>query len=311
MAKSDHDQRDELTFQFVNLEHPGYGTDLQVRRQVVHTSVACNTDRIVKTNVIESKNYVLPRTLKASPLMPNQRAARASTPLKMDALPVLPSVLTSPTSVLERAFSRGSLAFRTISINDPDNVIGRNVAELGLDLSSIMSFYRTISMIQAQDFDRQYGAVIPGVISWKQFYALVFTDPVMLTTAILLTARHQFAVLGREASVRGISDQILVAVALYAAYEIKHSDGARYHTHMNVLINGDLGRDQIQGFSSCVEVEFTNELLSIVHLGVPTATTPLSDCALMRRAFRECKDETLHTVPQALAHIALYSATPD
>ena len=83
----------------------------------------------------------------------------------------------------------------------------------------------------------------------------------MLTTAILLTARHQFAVLGREASghdgvrianmesfllqrinealqdpVRGISDQMLVAVALYAAYEIKHGNGARYHVHMTGLL---------------------------------------------------------------------------
>ena len=174
---------------------------------------------------------------------------------------VFPSALTTPTSALERAFSRGSLAFRTISLNDPDNIIGRNVAELKLDLSSILSFYRTISMIQAQDFDQQYGVVIPGVTSWKRFYAFVFTDPVMLTTAILLTARHQFEVLGRQASghdgarianmesfllqrinealqdpVRGISDQMLVAVALYAAYEIKHGNGARYHVHMTGLL---------------------------------------------------------------------------
>lgn len=123
-----------------------------------------------------------------------------------------------------------------------------------------MSFYRTIFMIQAQDFDQQYGAVIPGVTSWKRFYTFVFTDPVMLTVAILLTARHQIAVLGRDISghdgmrianmetfllnrinealqdpVRGISDQMLVAVALYAAYEIKHGDGTRYHIHMNGL----------------------------------------------------------------------------
>lgn len=176
-------------------------------------------------------------------------------------LPVFPSVLTFPTSALEKAFSRGSLAFRTVSLNDPDNIIGRNVAELRMDISSIMSFYRTISMIQAQDFDQQYGAVIPGVTSWKRFYAFVFTDPVMLTVAILLTARHQFAVLGRDTSgddgvrianmesfllqrinealqnpVRGISDQMLVAVALYAAYEIKHGNGARYHVHMKGLL---------------------------------------------------------------------------
>jgi len=116
-------------------------------------------------------------------------------------------------------------------------------------------------MIQAQDFDQQYGVVIPGVTPWKRFYAFVFTDPIMLTVAILLTARHQFAVLGREATghdgvrianmesfllqritealqdpVRGISDQMLVAVALYAAYEIKHGGGSRYHIHMKGLL---------------------------------------------------------------------------
>lgn len=175
-------------------------------------------------------------------------------------MPAFESALKSPTSALKRGDSRGSLAFRMIALNDPDNIIGRNVAELMMNLSSIMSFYRTISMIQAQDFDKQYGAVIPGVTSLKRFYTFVFTDPVMLTVAILLTARHQFAVLGRDASgrdgvriaymesflpqginealqdpVRGISDQMLVAVALSAAYEIKHGNGARYQIHMNGL----------------------------------------------------------------------------
>ena len=83
----------------------------------------------------------------------------------------------------------------------------------------------------------------------------------MLTVAILLMARHHFAVFGREASghdgvrganmesfllqrisealqdtVRGISDQMLVAVALHAAYEIKHGNSSRYHVHMEGLL---------------------------------------------------------------------------
>jgi hypothetical protein len=126
-----------------------------------------------------------------------------------------------------------------------------------------MSFYRMISVIQAQDFDAQYGEITPGVISWEKFYAYIFTDPMLLTVAILLTIRHQFEVFGRDASsrspdgarilnierfllksinealkdpVRSISDQMLVAVILYAAYEIKHGTGERYHIHMRGLL---------------------------------------------------------------------------
>lgn len=83
----------------------------------------------------------------------------------------------------------------------------------------------------------------------------------MLTVAILLTARRQFAVLGREAfghdgvrlanmesfllhrtngalqdPVRGIANQMLVAVAVYAPYEVKHSNGARYRIHMQRML---------------------------------------------------------------------------
>lgn len=303
MANFDHDKRDEPTFQFVNLEHPGHGTDSHVHRQVrshvsrlqhrqnrenkrnrerqshpvSHSrSVAADTESASSSSIDSSEDGRVSSTAPTnvrnrtdswlrhsteSDSTPDESAENKLISTCPTGLPVLPSVLTSPTSALERAFSRGSLAFRTFSLNDPDNIVGRNVPELGLDLSSILSFYRTISMIQAQDFDQQYGAVIPGVTSWKRFYAFVLTDPVMLTTAILLTARHQFAVLGREAAghdgmhianmesfplqrinealqdpVRGISDQMLVAVALYAAYEIKHNDGTRYHIHMNGLL---------------------------------------------------------------------------
>ena len=91
-------------------------------------------------------------------------------------------------------------------------------------------------------------------------YAFVFTDQVKLTVAILLTARHQSVVLDRPASgpdgvrianmesfplqrideappalVHGISDRMLVVVALYAAYKIKPGNSARCHIHMNHL----------------------------------------------------------------------------
>ena len=36
--------------------------------------------------------------------------------------------------------------------------------------------------------------------------------------------------------IRSISDQMLVTVILYAAYEIKHGTGERYHIHMRGLL---------------------------------------------------------------------------
>ena len=41
-----------------------------------------------------------------------------------------------------------------ISVNDLDNIVGGTVAGLRLDVSSVKSFYRNISMIQAQGFDQ-------------------------------------------------------------------------------------------------------------------------------------------------------------
>lgn len=106
-----------------------------------------------------------------------------------------------------------------------------------------------------------YGAVILGVASWKRIYAFVFTNPAMLTLAFLLTARRPFAVLGRGAFghdgvrlanmesfllhgtngalqdlLRGIANQMLVAVAVYAPYGVKHSNGARHRIHMHGLL---------------------------------------------------------------------------
>jgi hypothetical protein len=298
MANFEHKKREKSDFKFVNIERPADAANERVRRQVrshvsrlqhrqnrerlSHQASRSRDIEFAKeasgaSNSIDSSEdgqltVVAPAKVRnKTPSWIRHSTESDSTPdesteirhispppIQLDASP---SVLTSPTSALEKAFSRGSLAFRTISLNDPDNIIGRNVAELRLDLSSIMSFYRMISMIQAQDFDQQYGAVIPGVTSWKRFYAFVFTDPVMLTTAILLTARHQFEVLGRDSSgedgvrianmerfllqrinealqdpIRGISDQMLIAVALYAAYEIKHGNCARYHIHMSGLV---------------------------------------------------------------------------
>lgn len=289
--------RDESPFKFVNIERPGDATNARVRRQVrshvsrlqhrqnrerqshrggrsqsivaepeapPSSSIDSSEDgQVTASTPVNARNTTHSwfRHSTESDSNPDESTERQPSSPPTTDLTISSSVLASPTSALEKAFSRGSLAFRTISLNDPDNVIGRNAAELRLDLASIMSFYRMIAIIQAQDFDHQFGVVIPGVTSWKRFYAFVFTDPVMLTTGILLTTRHQFEVLGRDTSgqdgvrianmerfllqsinealqdpVRGISDQMLIAVALYAAYEIKHGNGDRYHIHMSGLV---------------------------------------------------------------------------
>lgn len=296
---SNNDKRDGSTFKFVNIERPGDATNERVRRQVrSHVSrlqhrqnrdrqslSATHSKRYPATRLeagtsssvdssedghgtagtpVETRNVTtswLRRSTTGSDSASEETAEQQRLSVLAAGHSASPALLTSPSSALERSFSRGSLAFRTISLNDPDNVIGTNIAELKLDLSSILSFYRMISIIQAQDFDQQFGAVVSGVTSWKRFYAFVFTDPVTLTTAILLTSRHQFEVLGRDSSgedgvrianmerfllqsindalkdpVRGISDQLLVAVALYAAYEIKHGNPSRYHIHMSGLV---------------------------------------------------------------------------
>ncbi|GAB7334025.1 hypothetical protein MBLNU13_g06118t1 [Cladosporium sp. NU13] len=93
-------------------------------------------------------------------------------------LPVFPLLLACPATALEKAFSRGSMTFRTISMNDPDNIIGRNAAALKLHLYSIMSFCRRMTMVQAQDFGQHYGAVISRVASWELYHDM-FTSLVM------------------------------------------------------------------------------------------------------------------------------------
>jgi hypothetical protein len=282
--------RDGPAFRFVNIERPGDATNERVRRQVrSHVSRLQhrqNRERQFQ-QAAQSKAHRLEAGASSSLESSEDGHSTAVTPADarnvtaswtrhsttesdttseesadhQQAFTAQPPLIALPSSALEKSFSRGSLSFRTIALNDPDNIIGKNIAELKLDLSSIMSFYRMIAIIQAQDFDQQYGVVLPGVTSWKRFYAFVFTDPIMLTVAILLTARHQFEVLGRDSSgedgvrianmerfllqrinealqdpVRGISDQMLVAVALYAAYEIKHGNGSRYHVHMSGLV---------------------------------------------------------------------------
>lgn len=171
-----------------------------------------------------------------------------------------PEACKIASSGLTQAFSQGVMAFRTIAIQDSQNIIGLSLNDMQLELSSVMSLYKNICEVQAPDFARQYD-IKGDIASWGRFYTFVWTDPILLSTAVLLGVRNQLDVLGRcidgqtftsviqierflmqsinnalgEAD-RGISDQMLIAVALCAAYEIKHGSGACYHIHMQGLV---------------------------------------------------------------------------
>ena len=158
------------------------------------------------------------------------------------------------------SFSRGVMSFRTIALEDSQNIIGTGLKVMRLELSSVMGLYKNICGIQAADFARQYG--IGGDQAFcGRFYAFVYTDLILLSTAVFLGARNQLDVFGRcihgqvfasvlqierflmrsinEAlgdPVRGISDQMLIAVALCAAYKTKNRTGACYHICMRGLV---------------------------------------------------------------------------
>jgi hypothetical protein len=171
-----------------------------------------------------------------------------------------PEACKLASSGLTKAFSQGVMSIRTVALQDSENIIGISLKDMQLELSSVMSLYKNICEVQAPDFARQY-SIKDDQASWGRFYSFVWTDPILLSTAVLLGVRNQLDVLGRCIDgqtfasvlhierflmqsinaalgdpVRGISDQMLIAVALCAAYEIKHGSGACYHVHMQGLV---------------------------------------------------------------------------
>lgn len=171
-----------------------------------------------------------------------------------------PEACKIASSGLTKAFSQGAMAFKTIALHDSQNIIGLSLRDMQLELSSVMSLYKNICQLQTPDFARQYN-IKGDIASWGRFYRFVWTDPILLSTAVLLGVRNQLDVIGRcidgqtFTSVlqierflmrsindalgepdRGVSDQMLIAVALCAAYEIKHGTGACFHIHMQGLV---------------------------------------------------------------------------
>lgn len=118
-----------------------------------------------------------------------------------------------------------------------------------------------IVQIQSQDFEQNYVKANPQVTIWERFYRFIFTDPVLLTVALLITIRYRLEFLGYRNRAkdfmqvlqledflikrvnaalkqpdRAVSDPMLVTVALCAAYEVKNGNPDAYHIHMKGLM---------------------------------------------------------------------------
>lgn len=118
-----------------------------------------------------------------------------------------------------------------------------------------------IVQIQARDFEQHYAPPQSNVVVWERFYRFIFTDPVLLTVALLITIRYRLECLGYRNRARdfmqvlmledflikrvnaalkqpgrAVSDPMLVAVALCAAYEVKNGNPDAYHVHMKGLM---------------------------------------------------------------------------
>ncbi|KAL1583252.1 hypothetical protein WHR41_07888 [Cladosporium halotolerans] len=284
-----YDKRENAPFKFINIEQPGDAAEKRTRRQVrshvsrlqhrLHRERNRNTESLNKTddaNAQASSSAEVAHVNESSQKPPKSTTAPEATRVVFQtvnrsgddrAINSLQrrnngttSLPQAPTTPLEKAFSRGEMAFRTITLDDPENVVGSNIGGLRLDISNLMHSYKMIVFIQAQDFDHHFGAVIPNVVSWERFYAFVFQDPIMISTALLLTARHFLETLGRPpqgkdlvhirnleqhlvrrinralSDPRGISDHLLVAVSLCAAYDGKHGNPESYDIHMRGLV---------------------------------------------------------------------------
>ncbi|GAB7327353.1 hypothetical protein MBLNU13_g11226t1 [Cladosporium sp. NU13] len=160
---ANHDKED-ASFSFVHIERPGTTVDQRVRRQV-------------KSHDLETSSGT------------TASSTRDSSEFAADSQTTQESSLEEQAAI-EKSFSTGSVAFRTIALKDTETQVGKKIAGLRLDVSNVMSFYRMISIIQVQEIDAQYGEITPGVISWQKFYFYIFIDPMLLTVAILLTVRH-------------------------------------------------------------------------------------------------------------------------
>ncbi|KAK4622231.1 hypothetical protein CLAFUR4_07376 [Fulvia fulva] len=182
-----------------------------------------------------------------------------TTPAVDSEQPALPG---SPAAV---NFSQGVMAARTFLFHDQDNVVGIVLKHLRFDLSSVLATYKVIVQMQSQDFERNQPdmpAMKPGS-TWLRFWEYIWTDPAIMIGAVLLTVTFRlqmwekppdhphwyhllhlrgFFIRTIDAAfrdpVRCTCDQMLVAVALASAFEVKYNQNMDqgYHTHMRGLV---------------------------------------------------------------------------
>lgn len=103
--------------------------------------------------------------------------------------------------------------------------------------------------------------ILKANTAWKQFWDFIFVDPAIITVAVLLTVTFRNELWGQPPQdprwyhtlqIRGFlirtinaafadprrctSDQLLIAVALASAFEVRYNSNAGYHAHMQGLV---------------------------------------------------------------------------
>ncbi|EME43362.1 hypothetical protein DOTSEDRAFT_72689 [Dothistroma septosporum NZE10] len=170
-----------------------------------------------------------------------------------------------PSSPLAVMFSQGAMSARTFLLRDQDNIVAIVLNHLRLDFASVLATYKVIVQMQSKDFERNQPdmpAMRPGS-TWQRFWDYIWTDPAIMIGAVLLTVTFRlqlwhkplehpnwyhllqlrgFLIRTIDAAfldpVRCTCNQMLVAVALASAFEVKYNQNMDqgYHTHMSGLV---------------------------------------------------------------------------
>ncbi|KAF7186326.1 hypothetical protein HII31_12401 [Pseudocercospora fuligena] len=167
-----------------------------------------------------------------------------------------------PGSSLGQSFSKSVMAMRTFALDDKYSIVGRALYQLKLDFGGVLKCYERIVQTHSADFERHYASqeiVIES--SHVRFLGFVFSHPLVLQIAVLLTTRYLLMALGKvdhpkstyqllklrgliisniNASLRdptyATSDAVLVTVMMFAVHELWYTSKEAYHVHMAGLV---------------------------------------------------------------------------
>ncbi|QIW96622.1 hypothetical protein AMS68_002140 [Peltaster fructicola] len=156
-----------------------------------------------------------------------------------------------------RSFSTGARSFHAFALRDPMHLFARALQAMELDLSSVMACYRCVVLRQSKDINVQFD---PKAVRRSRWESFIFEHPVLINMALLIAVRHRLQLSQKEHSPRSqscilsleqsqirrindalsdsnhcIDDHVLVAVALYAAYEAKHGTRSKSTVHLTGL----------------------------------------------------------------------------